>query len=733
MPSNVPPLRTARDPGQATAWLTRLVETHAELFRLVRIFGWPLVAVAIRCVLARSFFASAAVKLTNWSSALYLAANEYTGSWMSPVAAAYTGVTIELFGATLLMLGLLTRPAALAMLMLVVVEQTNYLALDTQLFTTVLFGWYVVHGADRLSLDRILSRGFRDSALPLAAELGRLTSWLRNRGTPLYLSLIRIWVGGTLLVTSLCQHSITSAAVGALPVWLPLNTASMWSPAMVWLGAILLCAGLATRYIAIALIAFGSGNAMMHGASAGDVYLCATLALLAIDGAGPVSADAAVERLLNRRYPQLQGKPAFSLDGLPRVVVVGAGFCGLACPVAMRRARAAVTLIDRGNHHLFQPLLYHVATAALSPGDIAAQVRPIFRESFNTTVLFGEVTGIDPARRQVLLGQRAIPYDYLVLATGAAHSYFGKDAWQRFAPGLKRIEDATEIRRRLLTAFEHAESTDDGDERRELLTFLIVGGGPTGVELAGAIAQLARFGMERDFRHFDPAAARIILVQSAPRVLPTFDVSLSTHAQRALERLGVEVMVGSRVENIDAHGVVVGGKRIAAPTVLWAAGVAASPAATWLRADADSAGRVKVQPDLSVPGLPDVYVIGDTALSMAWKGQAVPGLAPAAKQAGVYVARAISGRLHNRPPAASFIYRHRGSLATIGRKAAVADFGRVKLWGAPAWWLWGLVHVGSLVGLRNRIATMINWFWAYLTFGGGIRLITGGDPKTTGG
>jgi len=732
MPSNVPGLRTARDPGQATAWLTRLVETHAELFRLVRIFGWPLVDVAIRCVLARSFFASGAVKLTNWSTALYLAANEYPVSWMSPVAAAYTGVTIELFGATLLMLGLLTRPAALAMLMLVVVEQTNYLALDTQLFTTVLFGWYVVHGADRLSLDRILSRGFRDSALPLAAELGRLTSWLRNRGTPLYLSLIRIWVGGTLLVTSLWQQSITSAAVGALPVWLPLNTASMWSPAMVWLGAILLCAGLATRYIAIALIAFGSGNAMMHGASAGDVYLCATLALLAIHGAGPVSADAAVASLLNRRYPQLQGKPAFSLDGLPRVVVVGAGFGGLACAVAMRRARAAVTLIDRGNHHLFQPLLYQVATAALSPGDIAAQVRPIFRESFNTTVLFGEVTGIDPARRQVLLGQRAIPYDYLVLATGAAHSYFGKDAWQRFAPGLKRIEDATEIRRRLLTAFEHAESTDDGDERRELLTFLIVGGGPTGVELAGAIAELARFGMERDFRHFDPATARIILVQSAPRVLPTFDVSLSTHAQRALERLGVEVMVGSRVENIDAHGVVVGGKRIAARTVLWAAGVAASPAATWLRADADSAGRVKVQPDLSVPGLPDVYVIGDTALSMAWKGQAVPGLAPAAKQAGVYVARAISGRLHNRPPAASFIYRHRGSLATIGRKAAVADFGRVKLWGAPAWWLWGFVHVGFLVGLRNRVATMINWFWAYLTFGGGIRLITGGDPKTTG-
>jgi putative oxidoreductase len=413
--------------------------------------------------------------------------------------------------------------------------------------------------------------------------------------------------------------------------------------------------------------------------------------------------------------------------------VIGAGFGGLACALALRRTRAAVTLIDRGNHHLFQPLLYQVATAALSPGDIAAQIRPIFRESFNTRVLFGAVTGIDSARRQVLLGQRAIGYDYLVVATGAAHSYFGKDAWQQFAPGLKRIEDATEIRRRLLIAFEHAEATDDGDERRALLTFLIVGGGPTGVELAGAIAELARFGMQQDFRNFDPATAQIILVQSAPRVLPSFEASLSARAQRALERLGVEVMVGSRVETIDAHGVVVGGRRIEARTVLWAAGVTASPAARWLGAEADNAGRVKVGPDLSVPGLPDVYVVGDTALSMAWNGQAVPGLAPAAKQAGAYVARAISRRLRNQAPATSFSYRHRGSLATIGRKAAVADFGRIKLWGAPAWWLWGLVHVGFLVGLRNRAATMINWFWAYLTFGGGIRLITGSDPKTTAG
>jgi putative oxidoreductase len=332
----------------------------------------------------------------------------------------------------------------------------------------------------------------------------------------------------------------------------------------------------------------------------------------------------------------------------------------------------------------------------------------------------------------VLLDEQSLPYDYLVLATGATHSYFGKDHWQPCAPGLKRIEDATEIRRRLLTAFERAERTDDETERAALLTFLIVGGGPTGVELAGAIAELARFGMERDFRKFDPAAARIMLIQSAARLLPAFDVRLSAHAQRALEKLGVEVRVGSRVEDIDQSGVVVGGQRIASRTVLWAAGVAASPAASWLAASADGAGRIKVQSDLRVEGLSNVYAIGDTALSLAWNGQPTPGLAAAAKQSGIYAARAIGASLQGQSAHQPFVYRHRGSLATIGRKAAVADFGWIRLWGAPAWWLWGLVHVGFLVGMRNRLSTMVNWFWAYLTFGSGIRLITGGESRTGG-
>ena len=325
------------------------------------------------------------------------------------------------------------------------------------------------------------------------------------------------------------------------------------------------------------------------------------------------------------------------------------------------------------------------------------------------------------------MGDKQVPYDYLVLATGAAHSYFGKDQWAPFAPGLKRIEDATEIRRRILTAFERAEATDDLQEREALLTFLIVGGGPTGVELAGAIAELARFGMEKEFRSFDPATARVILVQSAPRLLPAFPEPLACHAQLALEKLGVQVLLGSRVENIDAAGVAVSGKRIPARTVLWAAGVMASAAAKWLQVAADGSGRVKVAGDLGVPGLPNVFAIGDTAASDAWRGQTVPGLAPAAKQGGAYVASVIQASIETRNAPEPFAYRHLGSLATIGRKAAVADFGFIKLWGAPAWWLWGLVHVGFLVGLRNRVSTMLNWFWAYLTFRGGIRLITGSE------
>jgi NADH dehydrogenase/putative oxidoreductase len=413
------------------------------------------------------------------------------------------------------------------------------------------------------------------------------------------------------------------------------------------------------------------------------------------------------------------------------VVIVGAGFGGLACAARLAHLPVQVTIVDRQNYHLFQPLLYQVATTALSPGDIAAPIRGLFREHFNVTVLLGNVTAVDTAGRHVLVNEQRLPYDYLVLATGAAHSYFGRDEWATHAPGLKRVEDAVEMRRRLLSAFERAEAADDENERRRLLTFVIVGGGPTGVELAGAIAELARFGMEKDFRRYDPAAARVILVQAGPRVLPTFPDTLSAQTRSALDRLGVEVLLNSRVERIDDDGVIVNGERIASRTVLWAAGVVASPAAKWLSAEADSAGRVKVEADLSVPGLKNVFVIGDTAASNGWNGQPVPGLAPAAKQGGAFVARVVGARVLGRREPARFVYRHLGSLATIGRKAAVADFGFVRLRGAIAWWFWGAVHVALLVGLRNRFSVMLDWFWAYLTFRSGTRLITGGMERET--
>jgi putative oxidoreductase len=714
--------------GETEAWWPRLIGLHAELFRRIRVLGWPILDVIVRIGLAQQFFVSGLLKVTNWQAALYLSQNEYRVSWMDPVAAAYAGAAIELVCPALLIVGFMSRYAAIGMLILSLVVQFNYNAVDSQLYSAALLGWLVVQGAGAFSLDALLRRGLADSALPMAAKVVRASDWVRVHIAPWYLSGVRLWLAAALLIGTASMWPHHPQSLAELSRWLPLRSATLWSSPLLLAGGILLLVGWLTRYLSIALAMLSLGAAMMLDGS--EAYLCATLALLGIFGGGLLSIDVALTRLLQRRFPELAGRPAFGLEGLPRVVIVGAGFGGLSCALSLRRTRVSVTLIDRDNYHLFQPLLYQVATAGLSPGDIASPIRGLFRECFNTRVLWATVTGVDPVRQRVLLNNGEIAYDYLVLATGAAHSYFGKDQWQPFAPGLKRIEDATAIRGRLLRAFERAEATDDVEERQALLTFLIVGGGPTGVELAGAIAELARFGMEKDFRRFDPASARVILVQSGPRVLPAFNENLAAIAQRSLQRLGVEVLVGSRVDNIDALGVSVAGKRIAARTVLWAAGVMASPAGKWLNAAVDAAGRVKVEADLSIPGHKNIFAIGDTAASMAWNKQPVPGLAPAAKQGGAYVATLIRSRAQGRAAPGEFMYRHRGSLATIGRQAAVADFGRIKLWGAPAWWLWGVVHVGFLVGLRNRAATMVNWFWAYLTFGGGIRLITGEGRET---
>jgi NADH:quinone reductase (non-electrogenic) len=420
--------------------------------------------------------------------------------------------------------------------------------------------------------------------------------------------------------------------------------------------------------------------------------------------------------------------PASSAERrLPRVVIVGAGFGGLAAASGLARAKADVTVIDRHNYHLFQPLLYQVATAALSPAEIAWPIRNILRDQKNTRVLLGRVTGIDVAGRAVLMGERRVPYDTLVLATGARHAYFGHDDWEAVAPGLKKIDDATAIRRRILLAFEHAEIAEDALARERLLTFVIVGGGPTGVELAGTLAELARKALAADFRHIDSRETRVILAEAGPRVLSAFPARLSAVAARALERLGVETVLGHPVTAVDAEGVEIDGKRIRAATVLWAAGVAASPAGKWLGAERDGAGRIKVAPDLSVPGHPEIFAVGDTVLALDAKGAPLPGVAPVAKQQGSYVARVIRARLAGRPAPKPFRYFNAGNLATIGRRAAVADFGFLRVSGWLAWWMWGLVHIYFLIGMRNRLIVAIHWLWSYLTFQRGARLITGSD------
>ena len=411
----------------------------------------------------------------------------------------------------------------------------------------------------------------------------------------------------------------------------------------------------------------------------------------------------------------------------PRVVIVGAGFGGLSAARALAKARADVTVVDRHNYHLFQPLLYQVATAALSPADIAWPIRAILRRQSNTKVFLGEVTGIDPGRRAVIMEDREIPYDFLVLATGATHAYFGHADWPAYAPGLKSIDDATAIRRRILLAFERAEIATDPVQRNRLLTFVIIGGGPTGVEMAGTIAELARKALAVDFRDIDPRQTRVILIEAGSNILPSFPERLSRYAQRALTRLGVEVLVEHEVTDCNATGVTAKGTTIEAATIIWAAGVAASPAARWLDVAADKAGRVAVTPTLSAPGYDDVFVIGDTAKVEDGRGGLLPGIAPVAKQQGAYVARAITARIEARPNPALFRYRNRGKLATIGRRAAVIEFGPIQLSGRIAWWLWGLAHIYFLISLRNRLIVAIQWLWSYLTFERGARLITGDD------
>jgi NADH:ubiquinone reductase (H+-translocating) len=403
------------------------------------------------------------------------------------------------------------------------------------------------------------------------------------------------------------------------------------------------------------------------------------------------------------------------------VVIIGAGFGGLSAARALGKSDVEVTLVDQRNHHLFQPLLYQVATAGLSPADIAAPIRHILRDQANARVLLDRVTGVDTARNAVLTESgTTISYDWLVIATGARHSYFGRDDWAALAPGIKSIEDATAVRRNVLLALERAETEADQERRKALLTFVVIGGGPTGVEMAGAIAELARKSVSRDFRSITPHCSRVILIESGKRLLASFPDSLSARARAGLEQLGVEVRLGQGVTAITPASVHVGQDVIPAFTTIWAAGVQASPAAIWLRAPCDTAGRALVDITLRPPGHDNVFVIGDTAACADGKGGFLPGIAPVAKQQGVHVARTIQRRR-----ATPFRYRSFGNLATIGRRHAVIDFGRVRLHGFPAWLLWCVAHIYFLVGFRNRAVVGLNWMWNYLTFGRSARLITG--------
>ena len=408
-----------------------------------------------------------------------------------------------------------------------------------------------------------------------------------------------------------------------------------------------------------------------------------------------------------------------------RVVIVGAGFGGIAAAKRLAAAPVEITLIDRQNHHLFQPLLYQVATAGLSPADIAWPVRQLVRSQRNTRVLMGEVTSVDTVRKVVMIGDGPIAYDWLVLATGATHGYFGHDEWAVHAPGLKDLEDAIGIRRRLLLAFERAEMATSPELCARLLTIAIIGGGPTGVEMAGAVAELARRALATDFREIDPKQTRVLLLEAGPRLLPGFPEELSSYTERALQRLGVEVRLGKSVTHCSAAGIELDDESIDAGTIIWAAGVRASPAARWLGVTGDRAGRVAVGSDLKAPGHDDIYVIGDTAQLRDASGEQVPGIAPAAKQQGAYVGKAIEARIRGVKAPPPFTYGDRGLLATIGRSAAVISYKRFRLNGRFAWWLWGAAHIYFLVSMRNRVIVVTQWLWSYLVFERGARLITG--------
>lgn len=712
----------------APVWLPPVFRKSDEVSALMTQGAWPFLDLAIRLWLGQTFLVAGLIKVANWESALFLATYEYPVSWLSPFAAAIIGAAIQVVGGLMIALGLGTRFAAIPLLILSLVIQSAYLQINTHLFWAVLFGWYAVAGAGWFSLDRLLGRGFTRLPLPMVQTVGRAAALSTQYLAPAYQVLIRLWMAQIFFAAGLTkidnfENTILLFQYEYMVPLLPPAWAAFLATLFELVCPVLIALGLFTRLAVIPLIAMTLVIQFTYLDHIDHLYWIILLGMIGLKGPGAISLDRLFSRALANRYPTDLKPARWDDESLPHVVVVGAGFGGVAAVKGLQHTACRITLIDRRNYHLFQPLLYQVATAGLSPADIATPIRELFRNQQNVRTVMGRVTDVDTQKRTVLIEDDTIAYDHLVVATGARHAYFGKDEWEQFAPGLKKVPDATEIRGRILRAFEHAEASTDEAERKAWLTFVIVGGGPTGVEMAGAIAELAHSGMEGEFRNCDPSDARIILVQSGDRLLPPFPETLSEKTKQSLESLGVEVRLGGRVTHIDAEGVSVGDDAIPARTVMWAAGVMASPASKWLGAEHDRAGRVQVGPDLSVPNLQDVYVIGDTALSNGWEGNPVPGLAPAAKQGGDYVAKLLHRRIAGRPALAPFTYKHAGNLATIGRASAVADLGKVRFSGAMAWWFWGVVHVMFLGSMRNRISVAVEWMWAYLTFRRSTRLI----------
>ncbi|MEM8811751.1 MAG: FAD-dependent oxidoreductase [Pseudomonadota bacterium] len=695
-----------------------------EVFSLFERLYSPLLILAVRLWLAKIFLEHALMTATA-DPALLIGAD-----WLT---------SLEATSAVLIALGLLTRLAAIPVVLISLFVYVGGQGIEGHILCALLASALVVGGPGPLSLDAIVGRGLRRSPLPYSEWPALLYGRLQSVGMPVLRLVFRLFMALLFWTAGLSAQGFgTGVPISFGPI--QIVPSDLVAPAVLQAFP----AGLAPVYLAAAvLLAVGFGSRLVAFGLAvlsvlvliGDqgrpehLLWVLILAHLVFAGPGLFSVDWAVERAAARRWPELGGGLDFSLEDCPRVVVVGAGFGGLAAAHALRHAKAQVTVIDRHNYYLFQPLLYQVATAGLSPADIAMPIRGILRDQPNTRVHFAKVDGVNTDRKEVLTDAGTVPFDYLILATGARHAYFGNDQWETVAPGLKKIDDATHVRQRILLAFERAETTTDPAERRRLMTFVVVGAGPTGVELAGSIAELAKQGMRKDFRSIDPADARVILIQGAPRVLPMFPDSLSDQARESLESMGVEVLLDSIVTDIDPTGVSVKDTRIDAGTVLWAAGVRASRAGKWLDAETDRAGRVIVEPDLSVPGHKDIFVVGDTAAMNNVDGVPVPGLAPAAKQSGAHAARIIEARLKETDEPGAFRYRHMGSLATIGRASAIADFGWVKLSGSLAWWLWGVVHVFFLLGTRNRLAVMMNWIWSYLTYRNSTRLITGDLPE----